>query len=72
MIQGVLEKALLENRISRHEWEVVIEHATLAGELCREGENLHLLQLVSLLEGGEVAVEGVPQTEVLRRLAAFA
>jgi hypothetical protein len=72
LIQGVLEKALQESRISRREWEEVLEHATLTGEVIREGENSHLLRLVSLLEGGEVTVEGVPQSEILRRLAVFA
>jgi len=72
MIQGVLEKALQESRITRREWEVVLECAAVAGELVREGENIHLCRLVSLLEGGAVTVEDVPQTEILRRLAVFA
>lgn len=72
VIQGVLEKALQESRITRREWEVVLEYATLTGEVVREGENSHLCRLVSLLEGGEVTVEDVPQAEILRRLAVFA
>ena len=72
LIKGVLEKALQESRIARREWEVVLEYATLTGEVVREGENSHLCHLVSLLEGGEVTVEGVPQAEILRCLAVFA
>jgi len=72
LIKGVLERALQESRITRRDWEVVLEYATLAGELVREGENSHLCHLVSLLEGGVVTVEDVPQTEILRRLAVFA
>jgi hypothetical protein len=30
-----------------------------------------LMRLVTLLEGGVVQVEGVPQTEILRRLSVF-
>jgi len=71
LIKGVLEKAVAENRISRQEWELIIEHATQADQMVRDGENLLLFHLVSLLEGGAVTVDGVPQTEVLRRLAVF-
>jgi len=72
LIKGVLEKAVAENRISRQEWELILEHATLADQMVREGENVLLFHLVSLLEGGAVTVDGVPQAEVLRRLAVFA
>jgi len=71
-IKGVLEKALAENRISRQDWEMVLEHATQADDLVREGENIVFFRLVSMLEGGEIAVDGVAQTEILRRLAVFA
>jgi len=71
LITGVLEKAEKESRISRQEWELLLEHATHADELVREGEDVVLSHLVSLIEGGAVTVEGVPQVEILRRLAVF-
>jgi hypothetical protein len=71
-IQGLLEKAVNKSCISRQEWEQLLDYATLSGEIVCEGDGNHLSHLVSLLEGGVVSVDGVPQTEILRRLAVFA
>ena len=71
LIQGLLEKAMSENRISRQEWEQLLDYATSSEDIVSEGNGNHLFRLVSLLEGGTVTVEGVPQTEILRRLAVF-
>ena len=70
-IRNVLEKALQENRITRQDWEAVISLATVADDAVINGENETLFRLVSLLEGGEVAVEGIPHREILRQLAVF-
>ncbi len=70
-IRNVLEKALQENRITRQDWEAVISLATVADDAVINGENETLFRLVSLLEGGEVSVEGIPHREILRQLAVF-
>ena len=70
-IDDVLERALLENRISRQEWESILDIATVEYEVILSAEKDSLLRLVTLLEGGVVQVEGVPQTEILRRLSVF-
>jgi hypothetical protein len=70
-IRNVLEKAQQHNRITRQDWEAVISLATVADEVILNGENEVLFHLVSLLEGGEVAVEGVPHNEILKKLAVF-
>jgi hypothetical protein len=70
-IRNVLEKALKENRITRQDWEAVMSLATVADDAVINGENETLFRLVSLLEGGEVSVEGVPHPEILRQLAVF-
>jgi hypothetical protein len=71
-IAAILNKALTESRITHHEWEQILAHATEEGEVVLNGENGTLSRLVILLEGGVVTVEGVPQREVLRRLSVFA
>ena len=70
-IDDVLERALLENRISRQEWESILDIATIEYEAILSVEKDSLMRLVTLLEGGVVQVEGVPQTEILRRLSVF-
>jgi hypothetical protein len=70
-LQLLLERATVEERISRQDWEMLLDLAAVEGEVLINGESGNLLRLVSLLEGGAVAVEGVPQTEILRRLAVF-
>ena len=70
-IDDVLERALIENRISRQEWESILDIATVEYEVILSAEKDSLLRLVTLLEGGVVQVEGVPQTEILRRLSVF-
>jgi hypothetical protein len=67
----LLERAAVDQRISRQDWEMLLELATVEEDVLVNGESGSLLHLVSLLEGGVVAVDGVPQTEVLRRLAVF-
>jgi hypothetical protein len=71
-IGDVLEKALTDNRISRQEWESILDLAVMENETILNGENDSLVRLVALLEGGVVEVEGVTQAEVLQRLAVFA
>ncbi|HKK02134.1 MAG TPA: hypothetical protein VJ955_08200 [Desulfuromonadales bacterium] len=71
-IQGILEKAVNKNCISRQEWEQLLDYATLSEEIVCDGDGNHLSHLISLLEGGVVAVDGVSQTEILRKLAVFA
>ncbi len=70
-IQSVLEKAMQENRITRQEWEGLLDVATVPDEMVLRGENELLSRLVALLEGGEVMVEGITHNEVLKRLSAF-
>ena len=70
-IDDVLERALIENRISRQEWESILDIATVEYEVILSAEKDSLMRLVTLLEGGVVQVEGVPQTEILRRLSVF-
>jgi hypothetical protein len=67
----LLERAAAEERISRQDWEMLIELATVGEDVIANGESGHLARLVALLEGGVIAVDGVPQTEILRRLAVF-
>jgi hypothetical protein len=70
-IRNVLEKAQQENRITRQDWETVISLATVADEAVLNGENELLFHLVSLLEGGEVSVEGISHHEILKMLRVF-
>lgn len=71
-VSNVLENALQGNRISRQEWELVLDHATVENDAITAGENGSLNPLATLLAGGEVMVEGMSQAEILRRLAVFA
>lgn len=50
---------------------MLLELATVEEEVLVNGEGGYLAHLVALLEGGVIAVDGVPQTEILRRLAVF-
>ncbi|PLX81923.1 MAG: hypothetical protein C0617_15475 [Desulfuromonas sp.] len=68
----VLNRALEDQRISQQDWKTVLELATEKREVVVNGENASLSQLVSLLEGGGILVDGVPQDEILRNLAVFA
>jgi hypothetical protein len=70
-LKVLLERAAVEERISRQDWEMLLELAAVEGEILINGESGNLVRLVALLEGGVVAVDGVPQTEILRRLAVF-
>jgi hypothetical protein len=67
----LLEQAAAEERISRQDWEMLLELAAVEGDILINGESGSLVRLVALLEGGVIAVEGVPHTEILRRLAVF-
>lgn len=70
-VNDVLERALQENRISRQEWESILDIAITEYEAILSGERESLIRLVTLLEGGMVQVDGVPQREILRQLAVF-
>jgi hypothetical protein len=70
-LAALMERAAAEQSISRQEWEALLELAAVVGEVLASGEGSSLVRLIALVEGGVVAVEGVPQSEVLRRLSVF-
>lgn len=72
IIRPVLERAMRNRVISAQEWEAIIELATEQEDVVLNGEKNSLERLVRLLEGGIVGVEGVPQQEIISRLAVFA
>lgn len=72
IIRPVLERAMRNRMISEQEWEAVIDLATGQEAVVLSGEKNSLERLVRLLEGGIVGVEGVPQQEIISRLAVFA
>jgi uncharacterized alpha-E superfamily protein len=67
----LLERAAAEERISRQDWEMLLELATVTEEVLANGESNNLMHLVALVEGGVITVDGVPHTEILRRLSVF-
>jgi hypothetical protein len=67
----LMERASTEQSISRQDWEALLELAAGVGDVLANGEGSSLVRLIALVEGGVVAVEGVPHSEVLRRLSVF-
>jgi|GEM_PF-4405724 len=70
-METMLNRAMTHHRISRREWEVVLENAVETTGVVLEGQTQDLHRLVAMLEAGLVEVEGVPYREVLRCLAVF-
>lgn len=68
----VMETALKERRISRQDWESILDLATREEVVVFNGEKELLERLVTLLEGGNIGVEGMTHREVLSGLAVFA
>lgn len=71
-LRALLEAAQRHRRISRQDWESVLDLATREDEVVLNGEKDCLERLVILLEGGEVGVEGMTHREVLSSLSVFA
>ncbi|BCA79712.1 hypothetical protein [Desulfuromonas sp. AOP6] len=67
----LLERAQQVGQLSQSDWEKIYSSA-IEGNVQEIRDMNSLFTLVSLVIAGEVAVEGVTQTEVIRRLSVLA